>query len=101
MCALVKEGVAWVKLSGAYRVVDPAVKWAAIQPFVDALLATRTDRLVWGTDWPHPNIPAPMPNDGDIADAVFKWLPDASLRQQILVKNPEVLYDFAPFVQKA
>ena len=101
MCALVKEGVAWVKLSGAYRVVDPAAKWAAIQPFVEALLATRTDRLVWGTDWPHPNIPAPMPNDGDIADAVFKWLPDASLRRQILVKNPEVLYDFAPFVQKA
>lgn len=101
MCALVKEGIAWVKLSGAYRVVDPAAKWAAIQGFVDALLATRTDRLVWGTDWPHPNIPAPMPNDGEIADAVFKWLPDASLRQQILVKNPEVLYDFAPFVQKA
>jgi predicted TIM-barrel fold metal-dependent hydrolase len=101
MCALVKEGIAWVKLSGAYRVVDPAGKWAAIQGFVDALLATRTDRLVWGTDWPHPNIPAPMPNDGDIADAVFKWLPDAALRQQILVNNPEVLYDFAPFIKNA
>ncbi len=99
MCALVKEGIAWVKLSGAYRVVAPAAKWAAIQGFVDALLATRTDRLVWGTDWPHPNIPAPMPNDGDIADAVFKWLPDAALRQQILVNNPEVLYDFATFIK--
>ncbi len=97
MCALVKEGTAWVKLSGAYRVVSPDNKWEAIAPFVDAMLATRTDRLVWGTDWPHPNIPAPMPNDGDIADAVFRWLPDAALRQQILVKNPEVLYDFAPF----
>jgi predicted TIM-barrel fold metal-dependent hydrolase len=40
-----------------------------------------------------------MPNDGDIADAVFKWLPDAALRQQILVNNPEVLYDFAPFIK--
>jgi predicted TIM-barrel fold metal-dependent hydrolase len=97
MCALVKEGGAWVKLSGAYRVVDPGQKWSAIQPFVDALLATRTDRLVWGTDWPHPNIPAPMPNDGDLADTVFKWLPEASLREQILVRNPEVLYDFVPF----
>lgn len=97
MCALVREGTAWVKLSGAYRVVDPANKWVAIQPFVDALLNTRTDRLVWGTDWPHPNIPAPMPNDGDIADTVFKWLPTEALRQQILVQNPEVLYGFAPF----
>lgn len=99
MCALVKEGTAWVKLSGAYRVVDSANKWAAIQPFVDALLNTRTDRLVWGTDWPHPNIPAPMPNDGDIAESVFRWLPTEALRQQVLVKNPELLYDFAPFVQ--
>ena len=97
MCALIKEGGAWAKLSGAYRVVDPANKWEAIAPFVEAMLNTRTDRLVWGTDWPHPNIPAPMPNDGDIADAVFKWLPDAELRQSVLVKNPEVLYDFPVF----
>lgn len=100
MCALVKEGTAWVKLSGAYRVVNAANKWSAIQPFVDALLKTRTDRLVWGTDWPHPNIPAPMPNDGDIADAVFKWLPEESLRQQVLVRNPEVLYQFPAFNNK-
>lgn len=97
MCALVKEGTAWVKLSGAYRVVESANKWAAITPFVQAMLATRTDRLVWGTDWPHPNIPAPMPNDGDIADAVFQWLPTEALRQQVLVQNPEVLYDFPKF----
>jgi predicted TIM-barrel fold metal-dependent hydrolase len=100
MCALIKEGGAWAKLSGAYRVVDPADKWGAIAPFVDAMLNTRTDRLVWGTDWPHPNIAAPMPNDGDIADAVFKWLPDADLRQKILVKNPEILYDFPTFIHK-
>ena len=97
MCALVREGTAWVKLSGPYRVVDAANKWAAIQPFVDALLAIRTDRLVWGTDWPHPNIAPPMPNDGDLADMVFKWLPEEALRQQILVRNPEVLYDFPAF----
>lgn len=100
MCALVKEGTAWVKLSGAYRVVNAANKWSAIAPFVDALLKIRTDRLVWGTDWPHPNIPAPMPNDGDIADAVFNWLPEEALRQQILVRNPEILYDFPAFVQR-
>lgn len=97
MCALVKEGTAWVKLSGAYRVVEATNKWAAIRTFVDALLATRTDRLVWGTDWPHPNIPKPMPNDGDIADAVVDWLPTEDLRQQILVRNPEVLYEFPTF----
>ena len=97
MCALVKEGIAWVKLSGAYRVVPAANKWNAIKPFVEALLNTRTDRLVWGTDWPHPNVAAPIPNDGDIVDAIFDWLPDEALRQKILVSNPEFLYDFAPF----
>jgi hypothetical protein len=41
-----------------------------------------------------------MPNDGDIADAVFTWLSDAELRQKILVNNPEILYDFPAFVHK-
>ena len=97
MCSQVKEGQAWVKISGAYRVVKPDNQWSAIQPFVDALLATRTDRLVWGTDWPHPNTPPPMCNDGDLADMVMRWLPDESLRKKILVTNPEALYGFPPF----
>jgi predicted TIM-barrel fold metal-dependent hydrolase len=99
LCALVKEGQAWVKISGAYRVVSAEGCWSAIDPFVEALLKANPERLVWGTDWPHPSIGEPMPDDVDLAEMVFRWLPDEALRQQILVKNPEVLYGFPQYVE--
>lgn len=97
LCAFVKEGQAWVKISGAYRVVDAAGCWSAIDPFVEALLNANPERLVWGTDWPHPSIAEPMPDDVDLAEMVYRWLPDEKLREQILVKNPETLYGFPQY----
>lgn len=96
LCAAVKEGAVWVKISGAYRVVPATDGWSAIEPFVQALLHANPERLVWGSDWPHPGIAPPMPNDVDLAEMVLRWLPDESLRQQVLVRNPETLYGFAP-----
>lgn len=64
-------------------------------PVFDALLATRTDRLVWGTNWPHPHLQAHMPDDGDLLDLFNNWVPDAGARQAILAANPARLYDFA------
>lgn len=98
LCALVKEGRAWVKISGAYRVVGPSNRWSAIRPFVDALIEANPQRLVWGTDWPHPSISEPMPDDVDLAEMVLEWLGDDTLRHQILVRNPEVLYGFPQYV---
>lgn len=98
LCAAVREGVAWVKISGMYRVVPAAGGWNSIKPFVDALLKANPQRLVWGTDWPHPSISKPMPDDVDLAEMVLDWLPDEQLRQQILVHNPEALYGFDPFI---
>jgi predicted TIM-barrel fold metal-dependent hydrolase len=95
LCAALKEGQIWVKISGAYRVVSADGQWRAIEPFVQALLHANPERLVWGTDWPHPAIGAPMPDDVDLAEMVLNWLPDEQLRQQVLVRNPEVLYGFA------
>lgn len=97
LCAALKEGQIWVKISGAYRVVGAQGGWQAIEPFVDALLKANPARLVWGTDWPHPAIAPPMPDDVDLAQMVLRWLPDSSLREQILVRNPEQLYGFAPW----
>ena len=46
------------------------------------LVAARPDRMIWGTDWPHVMKKKPMANDGDMADLLERWVPDASLRQR-------------------
>ena len=52
------------------------------------------DRVIWGTDWPHPNISKHMPNDGDLVDLVPKFAPDPAMQRRVLVDNPARLYDF-------
>jgi len=87
----VRQGSAWVKLSGAYRLADARRGFAQVRPLVDALLQANPDRLVWGSDWPHPAMAAPMVDDGDLADALFDWLDEAG-RRKVLVENPSRLY---------
>ena len=58
------------------------------------LIAVAPDRLVWGTDWPHPNKYAVNPNDGDLVDAVGDWVTDETLRQKIMVDTPAELFRF-------
>lgn len=89
--ALVREGRAWVKLSGPYRFAFGAERYGAVRPLAEALLADNPAQLLWGSDWPHPSIAAPMPNDGELADLLFEWL-TPSQRQQVLVDNPTRLY---------
>jgi len=65
-------------------------------PYARALIEAGPERCVWGSDWPHPMVnDRPMPNDGDLADIVFDWAPDAAQRRRILVDNPARLYGFA------
>ena len=90
---LLATGRCWVKLSGAYRTSVLAHPYPDALPFVEALLKTNPERLVWGTDWPHPAVQV-MPNDGDLADLVPQWLPSEALREQVLVRNPALLYGF-------
>ena len=91
LTSLMREGRAWVKFSAPYRSSSQLPRYPDLRPLTDALLRANSDRIVWGTDWPHPHIAA-MPNDGDLADLVFDWLPDEALRKKILVDNPSVLY---------
>jgi predicted TIM-barrel fold metal-dependent hydrolase len=63
-------------------------------PYVQALLASRRDRLVWASDWPHVSFKGNMPNTTDLLDQMLTWVPDEAQRQQIFVDNPAALYGF-------
>jgi predicted TIM-barrel fold metal-dependent hydrolase len=83
----------WIKISGSERISSGPPFTDAV-PFAQALIEAAPDRILWGTDWPHPNIAKYMPNDGDLVDLIPLMMPDASLQQRILVDNPHRLYEF-------
>lgn len=94
MAGLLAEADCWIKISGANRISSEPVPYRDTIPFARALVATRPDRLVWGSDWPHVAIPGPMANDGDLLDLLAEWAPDEAVRNRILVDNPARLYGF-------
>jgi len=91
---LLRGGRCWVKLSGAYRISAKPQPYDDAVPFARALVETAPDKLVFGTDWPHPSISVPMPQDASLLDLLPTWAPDEATRQRILVENPTRLYDF-------
>lgn len=91
LIALVREGRAWVKLSGLYRLTGQRRGFADTVPLVEALLRANPAQLVWGSDWPHPAIAPPMVDDGDLVQALLDRCSPAEL-QQVLVDNPTRLY---------
>ncbi len=104
---LVKSGRAYVKISGAYRAsLDGAPDYAKVAPFAKMLVSANPDRIVWGTDWPHPDsypiptrkatdiAPAMSVDDGRLLNMLAEWVPDAATRSKILVDNPARLYGF-------
>jgi len=93
---LLRGGRCWVKLSGAYRISSQPQPYDDAAPFARALVETAPDKLVFGTDWPHPSISVPMPQDASLLDLLPTWAPDEATRQRILVENPARLYDFPP-----
>lgn len=92
LLALLGEGVAWVKLSAPYRLSPASHGDADIQRVVQALAKANERRLVWGTDWPHPASAHAVPADDQLVSLVSDWLPDAALREAVLVHNPSRLY---------
>ena len=91
---LMRRGRAWVKLTGPYRISTQALPHRDTIPYAHALLAAAPERVVWGSDWPHVMVKGAMPNDGDLMDLLPDWVPDASVREQVLVRNPAKLYGF-------
>jgi predicted TIM-barrel fold metal-dependent hydrolase len=103
---LVKSGKAHVKISGAYRASKLGPDFADATPLAQALIAANADRIVWGTDWPHPDSVTPpgkqvtdvtplfQIDDGLLLNQLPVWTPDAAVRKKILVENPARLYEF-------
>ena len=59
-----------------------------------ALIEAAPDRIMWGTDWPHPNRYEANPNDGDMVNAFGEWVEDAAMRTKIMVDNAAAFYRF-------
>jgi 2-pyrone-4,6-dicarboxylate lactonase len=92
---LLDRGNAWVKLSGSDRIVKEPHSYAAAVPFARTLAMQAPERIVWGTDWPHPNHkPDAIPNDGELVDLIAEIAPDEKTRQLMLVDNPTKLFGF-------
>lgn len=85
----------WVKISSWYR-RSARADYADMRVFAQALVAARPDRVVFGSNWPHPNLfaAADVPDDGTLVDTFAAWVPQADVRQRILVDNPAALYGF-------
>jgi len=94
--ALMDKGRTWIKLSGAYinsKVGPPT--YADLVPVARAYVKAAPERMVWGSDWPHPSEPGAKPDDALLFDLLADWAPDAAVRHRILVENPQALYGFA------
>lgn len=91
---MLDERKAWVKLSGAYlnTVVGPPA-YPDATAVAQAYVAATPERLVWGSDWPHPT-PVRPPDDATLFDLLLAWAPDEPVRNRILVDNPQELYGF-------
>jgi predicted TIM-barrel fold metal-dependent hydrolase len=89
---LMRNPLAWVKICGAERVSSAGAPFRDAVPFARALVEAAPDRVLWGTDWPHPNIAGDMPNDGDLVDLLAEAVEDEAVRRRVLVDNPTRLY---------
>jgi predicted TIM-barrel fold metal-dependent hydrolase len=88
---LLREDRIWVKLSGAER-MTPAPFTEAL-PFARKLLQAAPDRVLWGTDFPHPNLATPV-DEMELLNLVPAFAPDEAARRRLLVDNPARLYGF-------
>ncbi|WP_454688653.1 amidohydrolase family protein [Achromobacter aloeverae] len=85
-----QAGKTWVKLSGYYLAADAG----KARDVARKLAAAAPERMVWGSDWPHPTEMPTPPETARTLDALEDWIPDAGQRKRILVDNPEQLYGF-------
>jgi 2-pyrone-4,6-dicarboxylate lactonase len=83
----------WVKVCGCERVSSAGPPFTDAVPFARRIVETAIDRIIWGTDWPHPNVRV-VPNDGDLVDLIPLFAPEPEFQQMILVENPARLFEF-------
>jgi D-galactarolactone isomerase len=93
--SLIDKGRTWIKLSGAYQdtKIGPPT-YADSSAVARAYVKAAPERMVWGSDWPHPSERQVKPDDALLFDLLADWAPDEAVRHRILVENPEALYGF-------
>ena len=106
LARLLKSGRAYVKISAAYRIATKSSDYSDVVPLAKALIAANPERVLWGSDWPHPDsarrpgrgttdVAPPLPvDDGRVLNQLAVWAPEAATRHTILVENPARLYGF-------
>ena len=83
----------WSKVSCPDRLSVQGPPWYAdVRPFARAVVQRYPDRVLWGTDWPHPNMKSHMPDDGQLVDVIPHIAPTQELQRLLLVDNPTRLY---------
>ena len=103
---LLRAGNAYMKISAAYRSSTKAPDYADVTPYAKALIEANPERILWGSDWPHPDstpyagrkpsdiMPLYKVDDGILLNQLAVWAPDPAIRKKILVDNPARLYGF-------
>lgn len=93
---LLERGHVWVKLSAPMRLsASSGPPYADVMPMVQALARQAPQRMLWGSDWPHVNLPSAPPPYAVLLGLICDWLDDPALIRQVLVDNPAELYGFA------
>lgn len=82
----------WTKVSCPERLTQQAPDYSDVVPFARALVDAFPDRVLWGTDWPHPNMKSHVPDDGALVDVIPMIAVTADLQQKLLIDNPVRLY---------
>jgi predicted TIM-barrel fold metal-dependent hydrolase len=85
----------WLKLASLYRLSMLPYPHQDMLPMIHEVVRRRPDRIIWGSNWPHPIHKGTMPNDGDLVDLIPLWVPDETVQIQMLVTNPASLYGFS------
>jgi 2-pyrone-4,6-dicarboxylate lactonase len=82
----------WVKVTSPERMSLAGPPYDDVAPFAQMLVERFPDRVLWGTDWPHPNMKKQAPNDGVLVDRIPIIAPTPALQQKLLIDNPMRLY---------
>jgi len=82
----------WTKVSCPERLTVQGPDYDDVVPFARTLVERFPDRVLWGTDWPHPNMKSHVPDDGVLVDVIPRIAPTDELQQKLLIENPMRLY---------
>lgn len=82
----------WTKVSCPERLTQTPPDYSDVVPFARTLVETFPDRVLWGTDWPHPNMKSHVPDDGKLVDVIPEIAPTSELQRKLLIDNPMRLY---------